>query len=43
MIQLNGGQTLLSLVVSVSSAFFVDRVGRRPLFLIATVGMFFSP
>lgn len=37
--QLNGGQTLLSLVVSVSSAFFVDRVGRRPLFLISTVGM----
>ncbi|CEJ58856.1 hypothetical protein PMG11_07502 [Penicillium brasilianum] len=38
-IPLNGGQTLLSLVVSVSSAFFVDRVGRRPLFLISTVGM----
>lgn len=39
--QLNGGQTLLSLIVSVSSAFFVDRFGRRPLFLVSTVGMFF--
>lgn len=39
--QLNGGQTLLSLVVSVSSAFFVDRVGRRPLFLVSTVGTSF--
>jgi len=38
-IPLNGGQTLLSLVVSVFSAFLVDRVGRRPLFLTATVGM----
>ncbi|KAJ5612981.1 hypothetical protein N7510_006175 [Penicillium lagena] len=38
-IPLNGGNTLLSLVVSVSSAFFVDRVGRRPLFLISTTGM----
>ncbi|GLI74372.1 hypothetical protein PoHVEF18_002609 [Penicillium ochrochloron] len=38
-IPLNGGQTLLSLVVSISSAFFVDRVGRRPLFLISTAGM----
>jgi len=39
--QLNGGQTLLSLIVSVSCAFLVDRVGRRPLFLVATTGMFF--
>lgn len=38
--QLNGGQTLLSLIVSVGSAFLVDRIGRRPLFLTATVGMF---
>lgn len=38
--QLNGGQTLLSLIVSVSCAFLVDRVGRRPLFLAATTGMF---
>lgn len=41
--QLNGGQTLLSLVVSVSSAFFVDRVGRRPLFLVSTAGRFIFP
>lgn len=39
-IPLNGGQTLLSLIVSVSCAFLVDRVGRRPLFLAATTGMF---
>jgi MFS family permease len=39
-IPLNGGQTLLSLIVSVSCAFLVDRVGRRPLFLTATTGMF---
>jgi hypothetical protein len=38
-IPLNGGQTLLSLIVSVSCAFLVDRVGRRPLFLTATTGM----
>jgi len=30
---------LLSLIVSVSCAFLVDRVGRRPLFLTATTGM----
>ncbi|TVY71409.1 Lactose permease [Lachnellula suecica] len=38
-IPLNGGQTLLALVVSVGCAFLVDRVGRRPLFLTSTVGM----
>lgn len=39
MSQLNGGNTLLSLLVSVSAALVVDRFGRRPLFLTATVGM----
>lgn len=38
-IPLNGGQTLLALIVSVSCAFLVDRVGRRPLFLASTTGM----
>ena len=37
-IPLNGGQTLLSLIVSVGCAFLIDRVGRRPLFLAATTG-----
>jgi sugar porter (SP) family MFS transporter len=36
---LNGSQTILSLLVSVGFAFLADKVGRRPLFLIATSGM----
>jgi hypothetical protein len=35
----NGSLVILSLIVSVSCAFLVDRAGRRPLFLIATGGM----
>lgn len=38
-IPLNAGQTCLSLIVSVSCAFLVDSVGRRPLFLASTAGM----
>ncbi|KAI1852331.1 hypothetical protein JX265_006381 [Neoarthrinium moseri] len=37
---LQGGQTIMALVVSVSTALTVDRFGRRPLFLTATGGMF---
>jgi len=37
---LSGGGTLLSLIVSVTMAMLVDRVGRRPMFLAATGGMF---
>jgi len=33
------GNALLSLIVSISSALVVDKVGRRPLFLIAISGM----
>jgi hypothetical protein len=40
---INGGLTILSLIVSVSCALLCDRVGRRPLFLAATAGMFTSP
>jgi sugar porter (SP) family MFS transporter len=38
-IPLNGGQTILALLVSTGCAFLVDRVGRRPLFLASTSGM----
>lgn len=36
---LSAGQTSLSLVVSLTMAMFVDKLGRRPTFLIATGGM----
>lgn len=36
---MNGGLTILSLIVSVSCAMLVDRVGRRPLFITATASM----
>ena len=38
-IPLDGGRTLLSLIVSLVAAMLVDRVGRRPLFLASTFGM----
>ncbi|OCL12073.1 hexose transporter-like protein [Glonium stellatum] len=38
-IALSGGNTILSLVVSVSASTLIDRFGRRPLFLISTAGM----
>jgi MFS family permease len=37
---LGGGNTVLSLIVSVTMAMLVDKVGRRPMFLAATGGMF---
>jgi len=37
---LSGGQTILSLIVSVTMAMLVDKFGRRPMFLLATGGMF---
>ncbi|KAF2703375.1 MFS general substrate transporter [Pleomassaria siparia CBS 279.74] len=36
---LNGGQNVLSLIVSVTCAMLVDRVGRRPLFIASTASM----
>jgi sugar porter (SP) family MFS transporter len=36
---LNGGNAILSLIVSCTCAMLCDRVGRRPLFLAATTGM----
>ncbi|KAF2997146.1 hypothetical protein E8E13_005170 [Curvularia kusanoi] len=36
---LNGGLTILSLIVSVSCALLCDKVGRRPLFITATAAM----
>ncbi|KAK7700705.1 hypothetical protein SLS64_010849 [Diaporthe eres] len=38
-LQLSGGQTILSLVVSVTFSLFIDRLGRRPLFLASTAGI----
>ncbi|KJR83726.1 uncharacterized protein SPSK_00120 [Sporothrix schenckii 1099-18] len=37
---LSGGQTGLALVVSISMAMLVDKIGRRPMFLASTAGMF---
>lgn len=37
--EISGSLNILSLVVSVSCAFLVDRVGRRPLFLMSTTAM----
>ncbi|EGS19107.1 uncharacterized protein CTHT_0057310 [Thermochaetoides thermophila DSM 1495] len=37
---LAAGQTGLALIVSVTMALLVDKIGRRPIFLIATSGMF---
>ncbi|KAK3383331.1 general substrate transporter [Lasiosphaeria ovina] len=37
---LSAGQTGLSLIVSLTMALLVDKVGRRPMFLAATGGMF---
>ncbi|KAL2064513.1 hypothetical protein VTL71DRAFT_3650 [Oculimacula yallundae] len=36
------GNALLSLIVSIGAAFLVDRVGRRPLFLVSVTGMVIS-
>lgn len=36
---LNGGNTILALIVSVSASLTVDRFGRRRLFLVSTSGM----
>lgn len=37
---LSAGQTVLALITSVTMALLVDKVGRRPMFLAATGGMF---
>lgn len=36
---MNGGITVMSLIVSVSCSLLVERVGRRPLFIAATASM----
>ncbi|KAJ5832465.1 hypothetical protein N7474_000776 [Penicillium riverlandense] len=38
--KINGCKTILSLIVGLIGAAIVDQVGRRPLFLTATLGMF---
>ncbi|KAK0746080.1 general substrate transporter [Schizothecium vesticola] len=37
---LSAGQTVLALIVSITMAMLVDKVGRRPMFLASTAGMF---
>jgi sugar porter (SP) family MFS transporter len=39
---ISSGKTVLDLSVSIGAAFLVDKVGRRPLFLVAIFGMAFS-
>lgn len=39
---INGGLKAMSLVVNVIFAFHVDRIGRKPMFMISTVGMLAS-
>jgi MFS family permease len=36
---INGGQTIWAFLVAFTACMFVDRVGRRPLFMGAAVGM----
>jgi MFS family permease len=36
---LNGGNAILSLIVSITCSMYCDKIGRRPLFLAATTGM----
>ncbi|KAF7984251.1 hypothetical protein HWV62_16082 [Athelia sp. TMB] len=37
---INGGLQVWNLLCAMAGAFLVDRVGRRPLFIVSTVGMF---
>ncbi|KFY75782.1 hypothetical protein V499_04254 [Pseudogymnoascus sp. VKM F-103] len=39
---INAGEQLLKLMVAIGFSMGIDRFGRRPLFLSATIGMFFS-
>lgn len=39
---LSAGQQVLALIVSISMALLVDKIGRRPMFLAATGGMFLT-
>jgi sugar porter (SP) family MFS transporter len=39
---LSAGQTVLALIVSITMAMLVDKIGRRPMFLASTGGMFLT-
>ena len=41
-LRINGGLRALSLVVNMSLALCVDRLGRKPMFMASTIGMLFS-
>jgi MFS family permease len=39
---INGCLSIYNFVIAVSASFFVEKIGRRPLFLISTAGMLVS-
>uniref|UniRef100_A0A8H7NCP1 Major facilitator superfamily (MFS) profile domain-containing protein n=1 Tax=Bionectria ochroleuca TaxID=29856 RepID=A0A8H7NCP1_BIOOC len=39
---LSAGTTSIALIISVSMALLVDKIGRRPIFILATAGMFLT-
>jgi MFS family permease len=40
--QINGALIIMSLIISLTCSSLVDRIGRRPLFIVSTTGMFLT-